>query len=294
MTHILITGASGQVGQEFQTISTSFPHFQFLYTDIASLDITDQQDVLTFFRDNPIDFCINCAAYTAVDKAESEPELAQLINVKGVQNLALACREAGSHLIHFSTDYVYHNNQNTPFIESDPTSPKGVYAKTKLEGEQEALSLLVNTTIIRTSWVYSTFGHNFVKTMLRLGKERTQLNVVFDQIGSPTYALHLAQATLNIIQQIERKTLDRETLSGIFHYSNEGVCSWYDFALAIFELNNISCQVNPIETKDYPTPAQRPPFSLLNKTKIKSTFNLQIPHWRTALKTCLEKLEPSS
>lgn len=221
-----------------------------------------------------------------MDKAESEPEQAHLVNVESVANLAEACKNVGASLIHFSSDYVYHNGQNTPLKETDATNPQSVYAKTKLEGEAAAGTAMV----IRTSWVYSSFGNNFVKTMLRLGKERPELRVVYDQIGAPTYARDLAKATLDILQKVEKGEVERSLLQGIYNYSNEGVTSWYDFAQAIFEINNIDCKVIPIETKDYPTPAARPPYSVLHKAKIKAAFGLEILHWREGLLKCLELL----
>lgn len=285
---LLITGANGQLGQEFQALQGQFPNLSFRFLDKAELDITDARAIEAYFSDHDIQYCINCAAYTAVDKAESEPEQARLINVEGPRLLARACAERDTRLIHFSTDYVYDGRHNRPFSEDHPTQPQSVYARTKLEGEQAAQAELPSTTIIRTSWVYSSFGHNFVKTMLRLGRERDELRVVFDQIGTPTYARHLAHAVLQMIGQHQEEGTD---LSGIFHYSNEGVCSWYDFALSIFELKGIACRVQPIESKDYPTPAARPHFSLLNKQKVKEQFGLQIPHWREGLKTCLSTIE---
>ena len=284
MTKILITGANGQLGQSFKKVAPAFSNYNLQYCDRSQLDITQKEAVDEYFTTHDLDYCINCAAYTAVDRAESEPDKASDINVKGMENLALACQNANIPLIHFSTDYVYHNQQNTPFKEDDPTHPQSVYARTKLEGEQIAQTIHQQVMIIRTSWVYAEFGHNFVRTMHRLGQEREQLRIVFDQIGSPTYAPDLAEAVLNIITKVECGEVTQEKLHGIYHYSNEGVASWYDFALAIFELSGIKCQVTPIETKDYPTPAKRPPFSLLNKGKIKATFDLEIPHWRESLK----------
>lgn len=284
---ILVTGATGQVGQELQAIASHFPDFQLLCTSRTELDIADKASVQLFFEANAIHYCINCAAYTAVDKAESEPEQAYNINVKGIMNLAEACKNIGATLIHLSSDYVYHNLNCTPLKENDPTFPQSVYAQTKLDGEQAALVIWQQTMVIRTSWVYSSFGHNFVKTMLRLGKERPELRVVYDQIGAPTYARDLAKAILDIITKVEKEEVNRDLLQSIYNYSNEGVTSWYDFAKAIFEISNIDCKVTPIETKDYPTPAARPPFSILHKTKIKGAFGLEIPHWRDGLKICL-------
>jgi len=289
-TTILITGANGQVGQCFRQLAAQYPRWQFIFNDFPELDITNRRVVSSFFQQNKINWCVNCAAYTAVDKAESEPKLARKINVTGAKNLAEACAAQETPLIHLSTDYVYHNRQNTPFRESDPVSPKSVYARTKLAGDRAALKANPLSMIVRTSWVYSPFGNNFVKTMLRLGAERSELNVVFDQIGTPTYAPDLAAAILQVIQKVEHKEVPRENLGGVWHYSNEGVTSWYDFAKAVFEIKKMPCRVNPIETKDFPTPALRPPFSLLNKAKIKAAFGLEIPHWRESLEKCLAAL----
>jgi len=285
---ILLTGAGGQLGQCFQQLATQYPPGTFYPTGSDILDISDRPTVLRFFENNPLSCCINCAAYTGVDKAESEPAIARRINVQGVKNLAEACARIGIPLIHFSTDYVYHSRQNTPFREEDPVRPKGVYARTKLAGERAALKAYPGAMVIRTSWVYARQGHNFVNTMLRLGRERAEIKVVFDQIGTPTYAPDLAEAVMTIIQQLDNKAITKESLAGIWHYSNEGVTSWYDFAKAIFEIKKIPCMALPIETKDFPTPARRPPFSVLNKGKIKDAFGLDIPHWRDSLRRCLE------
>ena len=289
--NILVTGSKGQVGQELQTLAPGYPSFGFVFVDVDELDITDPGAVQVFFEKNHIDYCLNCAAYTAVDRAESDSRLAEKVNVDGVRNLALACSSHGARILQLSTDYVYHNSQNEPFVETDLPNPQGVYAKTKLEGDYAALDAHPDgAMVIRTSWVYSSFGHNFVKTMLRLGPERKTLNVVFDQIGTPTYARDLAGAMLSIIQKVENQEVERVLWNGIYHYSNEGVTSWYDFAVAIFDIRNLAVKVNPIETSDYPTPAKRPPFSVLNKGKIKATFGLEIPHWRESLKACLQEL----
>lgn len=287
---ILITGGKGQVGQCFQELAAQRPALRFLFVDVDELDITDHRAVRRFFSKNRPTWVVNCAAYTAVDKAESDPVLAKKINVTGAKNLAEACAEIGIPFVHISTDYVYHNRQNTPFKEGDPESPKGVYAKTKLLGDRAALRANPLTMIVRTSWVYAHLGNNFVKTMLRLGKERPTLNVVFDQIGTPTFAPDLAEAILEVIQKVDNQEVERTSIGGVWHYSNEGVTSWYDFAVEIFAMSGVPCRVSPIETKDYPTPAQRPPFSVLNKSKIKATFGLQIPHWRESLARCLDKL----
>ena len=290
MKNILVTGGNGQVGSELQVVAKNQSIYQFFFTDAADLDITNQEAVLAYFQKNNIQTCINCAAYTAVDKAESSPEIAKSVNVDGAENLAKACAENGAKLVHLSTDYVYHNSQNTPFKEGDETNPQGVYAQTKLDGDLVALKTCPNTVILRTSWVYSSFGNNFVKTMMRLGKERDALSVVFDQIGTPTYAKDIAEAIFKIIQSIDNQDIEKDAWQGVFHYSNEGVTSWYDFAQAIFDIENINCNLSPIESIQYPTPAKRPPFSVLNKGKIKAVFGLKIPHWRTSLRNCLEKL----
>jgi dTDP-4-dehydrorhamnose reductase len=290
MSSILVTGANGQVGQELQALAPQFPDFDFVFADLPDFDITDTEGIRTLYEQHQFKYCINCAAYTAVDKAESDAELAYKVNVLGVENLVKRGLDYGTQLIQLSTDYVYHNHQNTPFKEGDSTNPQGVYASTKLQGDEIAAKFDQHSMVIRTSWVYSTFGHNFVKTMLRLGNEREKLNVIFDQIGTPTYAYDLAKAILTIIQKVESNTVSAEKLAGVYHYSNEGVTSWYDFAKAIFRIEDIQCKVDPIETKDYPTPAKRPHFSLLNKTKIKSTFDIKIPHWEESLKHCLVKL----
>lgn len=290
---ILITGGNGQLGQCFRQLARRYSPWKFSFADIDDIDITNRKAVFAFFRSfqpDDLRWCINCAAYTAVDKAENEPLQARRINVGGAKNLAEACATSGIPLVHLSTDYVYHNRQNTPFLETDPVSPKSVYARTKLAGDRAALKANPLTMIVRTSWVYSAFGNNFVKTMLRLGAERPELKVVFDQIGTPTYAPDLAVAILAIIRKVEEKELPPESVRGVWHYSNEGVTSWYDFAQAIFDLKKLPCKLLPIETRDFPTPAARPPFSVLNKGKIKKSFGLEIPHWRESLIKCLREL----
>ncbi|MCH2045640.1 MAG: dTDP-4-dehydrorhamnose reductase [Saprospiraceae bacterium] len=291
-TRILVTGANGQVGQEIQSLKNKFSNYHFYFTDREQLDIGNKEEVQTYFAQHKFDYCINCAAYTAVDKAEEEKDRAYTVNVTGAENLALACHIQGTRLIHLSTDYVYHNDeQNQPFREEDETSPKGIYAATKLEGEQKAQAACQQTMIVRTSWVYSSFGHNFVKTMLRLGTKLPKLTVIFDQIGTPTYANDLAATLLNIIQQVEEAPEKLKDFSQVYHYSNEGVCSWFDFAKSIFHFNNIDCHVTPIETKDYPTAAARPHFSLLNKAKIKKVWGIEIPYWKDSLAVCLQRLQ---
>jgi dTDP-4-dehydrorhamnose reductase len=285
---ILVTGANGQLGQCFRQLAIQWPQYRFDFVGSSDLDVADRRAVAEYFARQKPRWAINCAAYTAVDKAESEPEKAQRANVLGPRNLARACAEHRVPLIHFSTDYVYHSRQNTPFREGDRVGPKGVYAKTKLAGERATLRGNPDLTMIwRTSWVYAAHGRNFVNTMLRLGAERPEVRVVADQIGSPTYAPDLAEAVLQIVHLAESGQVPLSALSGIWHYANEGVASWYDFAHAIFEMRQIPCKVVPIATSDYPTPARRPPFSVLDKTKIKQAFGLEVPHWRDGLRRCL-------
>ena len=291
MHNIFVTGAKGQVGQELQNLAVQFPHFSFVFYDIEELDLTDAIAVKDFFQKHEFDYCINCAAYTAVDKAEDQPELAQKVNVDAVYHLAQACLLHHISLIQLSTDYVYHNDLNTPLTEDAPTKPQSVYAKSKLQGEEIAKKILPSCTIIRTSWLYSSYGRNFVKTMLNLGQQRTSLNVVFDQIGTPTYARDLASAILSIIDKVENNQISSSALTGIYNFSNEGITSWYDFATSIFELGQIDCKVYPILSSEFPTPAKRPPFSVLDKSKIKSVFDMEIPHWKESLKECMHLLK---
>lgn len=283
---VLITGAAGQVGQALLDLAPAFPCFRLLPASRQALDITDPGVVDRFFSAHPVRYCINCAAYTAVDKAETEPEQARLVNVDGTANLARACRHRGAALLHLSSDYVYHNALNRPLKEDDPTEPAGVYARTKLEGERQAMTLHHQTMVIRSSWIYGISGQNFVKTMLRLGRERGQLRVVYDQVGAPTYAADLARALLIIVEQIDRGLAG---WPGIYNYANEGVTSWYDFSKAIFEISGTECRVEPVLSRDFPTPAKRPHFSVLDKEKIKSTFGLDIPQWRESLHRCLKQ-----
>ena len=283
---ILITGSKGQLGNELRELSTDFPQFHFLYTDIEELDITDTAKVDEFFADNKPEVIINCAAYTAVDKAESDENLAYLINAKAVGILAQAAANNNALLIHISTDYVFDGTAYLPYQETDKTNPVSAYARTKYAGEQAVSQYAAKAIIIRTSWLYSAFGNNFVKTILKYGKERDFLNIVFDQIGTPTYAWDLARTILAIIPQaIKNNGIE------VYHYSNEGVASWYDFAKAIVEISGIVCRINPIGTKDYPLPATRPFYSVLNKTKLKEIFTIEIPYWRDSLKHCLLRLE---
>ena len=281
MAKILVTGSNGQVGNELQSLASGTNH-DWIWTDVEELDITDEAQIRSFLQQQQPAFIINTAAFTAVDKAESQQALCEKINVQGPALLAKYGAEFGATMIQISSDYVYDNAVNRPLIESDPTQPQSVYASTKLAGDEVTLKYAGNV-VVRTSWVYSSFGHNFVKTMQRLGVEKDQLTIVDDQIGTPTYANDLAQALILIVDQ---KIAGKE-LSGIYHFSNEGICSWYDFALAIFDEEKINCKVLPIPSSDYPTPAKRPHFSVLNKAKIKTALGIEIPHWRQSLKTCL-------
>jgi dTDP-4-dehydrorhamnose reductase len=281
---VLVTGAGGQLGRELQTLASAFPTLDFTFADRSLLPIEDAARVQAFFAQYPPDFCINCAAYTAVDKAESEKASAFHSNGEAVGYLAAACRDTGARLIHISTDYVFDGLSATPLKENDPTGPISVYGASKLEGEHQALQHYPEgSVIIRTSWVYSEFGNNFVRTMIRLMKERPSINVVSDQIGSPTYAADLAAAILQILTA-------PSFIPGIYHYSNEGEISWYEFALAIRELTGSSCEINPIPTSQYPTPARRPPYSLLDKGRIRIIYGMAIPGWRQSLITCMHRL----
>ena len=288
MKNILVTGAYGQLGNEVRILSANHPEYNFMFTDVDSLDITDKNELIDFVTGNDIRYIINCAAYTAVDKAEDDSELCEKINATAVKNLGLAAAEAGAGIIHVSTDYVFDGTSCRPYSEEMPTKPCSVYGKTKLKGEKNLLKICPNAIVIRTAWLYSPFGNNFVKTMIKLGSERESLNVIFDQVGTPTYALDLADAILKAMDQ----TIDTEhNKGGVYHFSNEGVCSWYDFTIKIHEIAGIkTCKVNPIETKDYPTKAARPHYSVLNKTKIKQAFNITIPHWEASLKNCIKEL----
>lgn len=284
--HVLVTGANGQLGSEIQSLSTDYPDYEFYFSNTSSLNISDKKAIEGFCTKNNIDTLINCAAYTAVDKAEEDTENADRVNHIAAEYLAEISKAQNISLIHISTDYVFDGKSHKPYTEDDAVSPQGVYGKTKYLGEQALLSVNPqHSIIIRTSWVYSSFGNNFVKTMLRLGQERDTLGVIYDQVGSPTYAKDLAKAILDILPKLDNTDVE------IFHYSNEGVCSWYDFAKTIFELSDIPCKVNPIETKEYPTPATRPHYSLLNKAKIKQQFDIEIPYWKDSLKTCLKTLK---
>ena len=282
--NILVTGSNGQVGSEIKELASNYP-YNFFFTNRSNIDITNKDDIRNFCQTNSINVIINCAAYTAVDKAQSDIENADLVNRKAVKKLSIVAKELNIKLIHISTDYVFDGKNFKPYCEEYQTNPQGIYGKTKLDGENEMININPkNSIIIRTSWVYSFYGNNFVKTMLRLGKEKESLNVIFDQVGTPTYAKDLAITILNIIPQIDNQKVE------IYNYSNEGVLSWYDFAKEIMKMAKLNCKINPIETYQYPTPAKRPHFSLLNKNKIKSTFNIEIPYWKDGLDDCLRRL----
>jgi len=285
MSKILITGGDGQLGSAIKFAAKNFPTFQLTFTDIADFDITSTLSVDSFLAQNNYDYLINCAAYTAVDKAEEDKNLANLINEKGSKNLAISCQKYNCKLIHISTDYVFDGKSHIPYTENMETNPPSAYGQSKLAGEKAIIENSDSSIIIRTSWLYSEYGANFLKTMLKLGAERDNLGVIFDQIGTPTYAIDLAHSLLTIIDS--KKHFNQ---TEIFHYSNEGVISWYDFAQEIMELANLDCKINPIESWQYPLPAPRPHYSVLNKAKIKSTFDINIPYWKDSLKVCIQKL----
>jgi dTDP-4-dehydrorhamnose reductase len=281
--NILITGCNGQLGNEMQLLEKENPQHTYFNTDVAELDITNQQAIETFVAENAIDGIVNCAAYTAVDKAEDNEALCQLLNAEAPAYLAHAIGKRGGWMIQISTDYVFDGTNHTPYTEDEDTCPNSVYGKTKLVGEMNVQKLCERSMIIRTAWLYSTFGNNFVKTMIRLGKEKPELGVIFDQIGTPTYARDLARVIMTAI--------NKGIVPGIYHFSNEGVISWYDFTKAIHRLAGItSCHVRPLHTAEYPTPATRPHYSVLDKTKIKQTYGIEVPYWEESLKECIEKL----
>lgn len=300
---VLVTGGSGQLGQAFQSIVSNFPEISFYFVDSDVCDITNQNAIRTTFSKFIPDFCVNAAAYTAVDKAESEPELAQSINVDGAKNLAIICSEFDTTLIHISTDFVFDGQKRSPYTELDLPNPQSVYGQTKLDGEKEIEKHWHKHIIIRTSWLYSVFGNNFMKTMLRLASERESLSVVDDQIGTPTNAVDLANAIMTIITSLSSSFLmdNRQPTTdnpqpttdnlqpttaffGTYHFSNEGQCSWYDFAKKIFEINNITIDLKSIPTSAFPTAAKRPEFSVLDKGKVMETFGIEISHWEESLK----------
>jgi len=284
--NILITGSNGQLGSEIRAISHNYPDFKFLFTDIEELDLTNFNQVEAFFEKNEISSCINCAAYTAVDKAEDEQEMAMLVNHDVVANLAKVCSKNNALLIHVSTDYVFNGEHYKPYDENDSPSPNSFYGLSKLKGEKTVFKNTNRAVIIRTSWLYSAFGNNFVKTMIRLGKERDELGVVVDQIGTPTHAADLADAIMQIVEKVDDKPINE-----IYHYSNEGVISWYDFAKAIMNEAGINCKVNAIESKDFPAKANRPYYSVLNKAKLKNDFDIDVPYWLDSLKVMVSLID---
>lgn len=283
MKRILITGANGQLGNEMRVLSEEYPEHAYFFTDVAELDICNEQAVMDFVKANGIHTIVNCAAYTAVDNAEDHLEFCTRLNADAVGYLAKSAEANGAEFIQISTDYVFDGTAHVPYQETDPTYPESVYGSTKLEGERNALAYCSRAMVIRTAWLYSTFGNNFVKTMIRLGKERDSLGVIFDQIGTPTYARDLARAIFEAIRQ--------GVVPGVYHFSNEGVCSWYDFTKAIHRLAGITtCQVKPLHTSEYPAKAKRPHYSVLDKSKIKATYGMEVPYWMESLEECIEAL----
>lgn len=282
--NILVTGCNGQLGNEIQLLEKGNGKHVFFNTDVNELDITDENAINAFVDANNIEGIINCAAYTAVDKAESNETLCRTLNATAPGYLAAAMGKRGGWMVQVSTDYVFDGTKHTPYSETDPTCPDSVYGRTKLEGEQLVIQHCERAMIVRTAWLYSIFGNNFVKTMIRLGKEKTELGVIFDQIGTPTYARDLAVAIMTAVE--------KGITPGIYHFSNEGVTSWYDFTKAIHRIAGISgCHVRPIHTEEYPTPARRPHYSVLDKTKIKATYNIEVPYWEESLAECISKLD---
>lgn len=288
---VLITGSKGQLGSEIKDLASDYENLECIFKDLPELDICDIKELNTFIIDQHIKAVINCAAYTSVDKAEQEELIAQKVNSEGVLNLVNALKKVDGKLIHLSTDYVFDGNHSQPYKESDSVSPVGVYGETKRAGELAVLNSNIDAIVIRTSWLYSVYGNNFVKTMLRLGNEKEPLKVVFDQLGTPTYAKDLAKTCLDILSNAGSTKISNK--GNLYHYSNEGVTSWYDFAISIMELVGENCKVKPIQTKDYYTLVKRPQYSVLNKFKIKKDFKIEIPHWRDSLKVCIEKIKTS-
>ena len=287
--NILVTGSNGQLGSEIKDLVANYASFSFFFMDLPELDICNSSQLNIFVNNNNINTVINCAAYTAVDKAEEDAEIAEQVNSIGVSNLVNALEIVNGKLIHISTDYVFNGDHFLPYKDSDPVSPIGVYGETKRAGELAVINSDIDSVVIRTSWLYSSYGNNFVKTMLRLGNEKENLGVIFDQVGTPTYARDLAKTSLEILHGFTSANINKN--GNLYHYSNEGVASWYDFAIAAMELASINCQVHPIQTKDYPTKAKRPQYSVLNKSKVKADFKIEIPYWRDSLKDCIEKIK---
>lgn len=290
MKNILVTGANGQLGNEIrlQASARQDGTYAFFFTDVDTLDICNKEAVCKYVRENEIAYIVNCAAYTAVDKAEDDEPLCRKINTDAVRNLGEAAGAVKAGVIHISTDYVFDGTNCRPYVETDPTCPESVYGRTKLEGEQALFAVCPESVVIRTAWLYSGFGNNFVKTMLRLGSEREELGVVFDQVGTPTYAADLAVAVFSVLDHAAAGDFH----PGVYHFSDEGACSWYDFTVSILKLSGIkTCRVKPIESKDFPAKAKRPSYSVLNKGKIKQTFGITIPHWEESLEKCLLRLK---
>ena len=285
---VLITGSNGQLGSEIRELAANYKKLDIVFKDLSGLDICNFNLLQSFIIDNNINAVINCAAYTAVDKAEQNAEIAEDVNSKGVLNLVNALKSVNGKLIHISTDYVFNGAHFMPYNESDSVSPIGVYGETKRGGELAVINSALDAIVIRTSWLYSFYGNNFVKTMLRLGKQKEELSVIFDQVGTPTYARDLAKTCLEILCGGSSVNISKN--GNLYHYSNEGVASWYDFAISIMKIGGENCKVKPILTKDYPTLAKRPQYSVLNKSKIKTDFKIEIPYWRDSLKDCIEKI----
>ena len=286
--NILVTGSNGQLGSEIKDLAASYKNFNFFFSDLPALDICNSNQLDVFFAENKIHAVINCAAYTAVDKAEQDTDIAEKVNSEGVLNLVNAVEKVQGKLIHISTDYVFDGNSFLPYQESDEVNPIGVYGSTKRRGELAVINSAIDGVVIRTSWLYSAYGSNFLKTMLKLGNQRDELGVIFDQVGTPTNASDLAKTCLDILSSKKQSKMNSK--GKMYHFSNEGVASWYDFAIAIMALGKVDCHVKPIETKDYPTLAKRPHFSVLNKSKIKKDFEIEIPFWRDSLAACILKL----
>ena len=286
MKKILITGAGGQLGSEIRALSTHYIDREFIFTDYQELDITDRQAVLAFVQEGSYYAIINCAAYTAVDKAESDKEKAYLINETGAKYLAEAAAQMGAKFVHISTDFIFDGTHSTPILEDDKPAPLSVYGASKLAGEQAVQQANPDSIIFRTSWVYSSFGGNFVKTMIRLCTERESLSVIYDQIGTPTYARDLAKVILDTLDTVIEKNI-----SGVYNYTNEGVASWYDFAVAVRDIAGLKAKITPIETSQYPTPATRPKYSVLNKNKVKDAFGIEIAYWRDSLVACIKLIK---
>lgn len=291
---ILVTGANGQLGRELKILSFNYPEFQFTFLSKEELAINNPESLTNLFANIHPGYCINCAAYTAVDKAEEEKDIAFLVNAKAVGILSKVCKENNTQLIHISTDYVFDGTSFIPYKEEDATNPQNVYGYSKLEGEKQALLSNPSSIIIRTSWVYSEFGKNFVKTILKLLHEKEEVNVVNDQVGSPTYAYDLAKAILQIISQLAIKDSQSSSAAGIYHFTNNGAITWYDFAIAIKELSGSSCKINPVSSDRFPTIARRPAYSVLNKAKIQQTFGINLKDWKESLAVCFQKIKKNT